>query len=180
MQKRIYITVDLPDAIKESFRKEEGRWRNLNVFWTGFSHLHLTLDYLGTVDKEGLKQIIDALDDITEGMRNFDIRLDRITLGPDEKDPKMFWGRIYEDGAVKGFLNAFHSRLAEKGFELKEKSFVPHIMLASAKGNQLKGKQTNVHLKGKFNVDSLNLYSSQTYGKGSVKFKLIGTFPLQK
>lgn len=178
MQKKIYITIDLPDEIKENFRKEESRWKNLHVFWTGFSHLRLTLDYLGVVDKGALNKIKGAFRETADEMKAFEIRLDRIVLGPNEKDPKMFWAMIFEDNAIKNFLKDFHWRLESDGFETKEKNFVPHIVLATAKGNQLKGKQTNIHIKGRFKVDHLNLYSSQTYSKDVVKFKLVESIPL--
>lgn len=180
MQKRLYITIDLPDGIKESFLREEKRWKNLNVFWTGFSHYRLTLEYLGMVDREGLRAVREALDDMTRETAPFEIRLDRIVLGPDAKDPKMFWATIYEDGVVKRFRKQLREKLEAAGFTYPEKEFMPHIVLASAKGNQLKGKQTSVHLRGKIPVDHVNLYSSQTYAKGSVKYKLIDAFSLDK
>lgn len=180
MQKRIYITIDLPDEIKESFRKEEGRWKNLNVFWTGFSHLHLTLEYLGIIDKDGLKVIKQAMDELTDETKAFDIRLDRITLGPNEKEPRFFWARILEDKSINDFRKKFRERCGANGLELKEMDFVPNILLATANGNQLKGKQTNVRLRGRFRVEEMNLYSSHTYAKGTTKYKLLETFQLQK
>ena len=152
----------------------------MRVFWTGFSHLHLTFDYLGIVDKEDLKLIRRTLSEMAEETKAFELRLDRIVLGPDERDPKMFWATVFQDGFVGIFQKKLHQKLEENGFNLKEKSFIPHIVLATAKGNQLKGKHTNVHLRGKFKVENLNLYSSQTYAKGATKYKLLETFPLQK
>jgi 2'-5' RNA ligase len=180
MQKRLYITIDLPDEIKETFRKEEKRWRNLNVFWTGFSHYRLMLEYLGLVDQQGLRMVRDALDNLSRDTAPFEVRLDRIVLGPDAKDPKMFWATIFEDGAVKKFRKELKERLEAAGFKYPEKDFIPHIVLATAKGNQLKGKQTNVHLRGKISVDHVNLYSSQTYTKGMVKYKLMDSYSLDK
>jgi len=180
MQKRIYITIDLPDEIKEGFMKEESRWKNLRVFWTGFTHYRLTLEYLGIVDKDDLKKIKNALEETVEETKAFEIRLDRIVLGPNAKEPTMFWATIFEEGAVKAFRKKLRECLAENGFEMKEEDFVPHIVLATANGNQLKGKQTNVKLRGKIRVESINLLSSQTYAKGVAKYRLVESFPLQK
>lgn len=180
MQKKIYITIDLPDEIKEGFRKEENRWKNLNVFWTGFSHVRLTLEYLGVVDKSDLKNIRQALEEAVRAMESFEVRLDKIVLGPNEKEPKMFWATIFEDGGVKKFREIFREKLEAAGFSMPETVFKPHVVLATANGNQLKGKQTSVRLRGKFKVENLNLYSSQTYAKGITKYKLMDTFPLQK
>ena len=181
MQKKIYITIDLSDEIKESFRKEEGRWKNLSIYWTGFSHLDLTLEYLGIVDREDLRKIKRALEMAAKETKSFEIRLDKIVLGPNNKEPKMFWATILEDSFVKKFRNIFREKLAYNGFVFKEEEvFTPHIVLATANGNQLKGKQTSVRLRGKINVEELNLFSSHTYAKGVVKYKLLDTIPLQK
>jgi 2'-5' RNA ligase len=180
MQKKINITIELPDEVKNLLRKEESRWKNLRVFWTGFSQIHLTLEYLGVVDKDGLKQIKDALAETVEETKAFNIRLDRIVLGPNEKEPTMFWVTIYEDGAVRDFRKRLRDHLWDQGFELKVTDFVPHIVMAKANGNQLKGKQTCVHLKGRVPVTEINLFSSQTYAKGATKYKLVESYPLSK
>ena len=179
MQKKLYVTIDLPDPIKESFRKEEKRWKNLNVFWTGFSHVRLTLEYLGVVDKDGLRAVRRALEETAAESRAFDLRLNRLTLGPNAQEPKMFWVTIFEDAPVGRVRRTLQEKLTAEGFEARETVFTPHIVLATANGNQLKGKQTNIQLKGKFRVENLNLYSSQTYAKGLTKYKLLETYPLQ-
>ena len=180
MKKKIFVTIDLSDEIKESFRKEESRWKNLHIFWTGFSHLHLTFEYLGIIDKEDLKKIRRAVREVSRETKIFDIKLNSIVLGPNAKEPRMFWATIFEDALVKNLRKELKRHLEENEFEYQEKDFVPHIVLASAKGNQLKGKQTNVRLKGKIKVENLNIFSSQTYAKDTVKYKLLESFPLQK
>jgi 2'-5' RNA ligase len=180
MQKKIFITTEIPDDIKDAFRREESRWKNLNVFWTGFSHVHLTMEYLGVVDNVGLRKIKQALEETIEEMREFDIRLDRIVLGPNEKEPTMFWATIYEDDPVRFFRRTLREHLAENKFELTVADFKPHIVLAKANGNQLKGKQTSVRLRGKMRIEEFNLFSSQTYAKGTTKYKLVESYPLSK
>ncbi len=180
MQQRLYITIELPDEIKVMLRKEESRWKNLRVFWEGFSHVRLTLEYLGVADREGLRQVLKAVRATAEETPALEVCLDRIVLGPDEKDPSMFWVRIFEDLGIKKFRARLRELLAQEGFPLPEQDFVPHIVMATAKGNQLKGKKTNVKLRGKFKAQEVNLLSSQTYAGGIAKYKLVETFLLQK
>lgn len=180
MQQKIYITIDLPDEIKESLRKEESRWKNLRVFWEGFSHVRLTLEYLGVTDREDLRRIKKSLQMAADEFGAFDICLERIVLGPDAREPKMLWVTVFEDQKLKRFRARLRELFQENGFELKEDNFLPHIVMATAKGNQLKGKKTSVKLRGKFRAEGLNLLSSQTYAGGITKYKLVDNFPLQK
>lgn len=180
MQKRLYVTVELPEEIKQALRKEESRWKNLRVFWTGFGSVHLTLDYLGVVDKDGLKQAKEAMESAVAATPGFVIRLDRIVLGPDQKEPTMFWATVREEGGLKEFRQRLRDALWDAGFELGVKDFMPHIVLAKANGNQLKGKHTNVPLKGKVPVEVIHLVASQSYAKGAARFNLVGEYELPK
>lgn len=178
MKKKIFLTIDLSEEIKGAFRDQEKRWKNLNVFWIGFSSLFLTMEYFGVVDKPELNKIKEALEKTAQETKPFNIKLSKIVLGPNEQDPKMFWATIMEDQEVKAFRENLYKNLREADFEMKEREFIPHVVLAFAKGNQLKGRKTSVPLKGKIEAKEINLMFSQTYTKNSIKHKLLETFVL--
>lgn len=181
MKKKVFLTIELPEEIKENFRKEEKRWKNLNVFWIGFGSVMLTMEYFGIIDKPELNKIKDALQKTIEETSSFDIKFNKIILGPNEQEPKMFWATVMEDKALSDFRKKLRENLEWFEFEMRsEEKFTPHVVLATAKGNQLKGKKTNVPIKGKFEVKEINLMASQTYTKHSVKHKLLETFELKK
>ena len=63
--------------------------------------------------------------------------------------------------------------------EEKERSFNPHITLARARGNELKGKQTNINLfRLGFKVESVEVMESRLL-PGGARYKTIGSFKLE-
>lgn len=181
MKKKVYITIEIPEEVKWRFRKEESRWKNLKIFWLGAQSLRVNFMLLGILDKKQLQIVTDTLQEITSNTPEWVFLLDKLTLGPNTQDPTMFWVTLKETNAAHNFKEAFKQKLIKKGFlwNPKLEGFKPHIVLAAARGNQLKGKQTNVSLQGEIPVRALNLVLTQTYERGKVKHKLWESFPLK-
>lgn len=178
MKKRIFITIDLPDEIKRELLSYEKRWRNLRIKWTNFYKLHITVRFLGEVDKNGLEAILLAAKKTASEIKPFDMRLDRIVLGPDPVQARMFWVTVFIDANLMKLKRDMEQNLKLYGFEMEDREFKPHITLARARGNQLKGKQTNIVLKNmRFKAESIEVMESQL-GPNIEKYKLIESFEL--
>lgn len=176
MKKRIFIAINLPDDIKKTLLSYEKRWRNLKIRWTNFHKMHITFEFLGEVDKSGLDTILLTTEKTVLKTKPFDIRLDKITLGPDLAQAKMFWVTICVDSYLMKFKNSLDENLKQNDFILEEREFNPHITLARARGNQLKGKQTNIALSNlKFQAESIAVMQSQLH-PGGAKYKMIERF----
>lgn len=181
MKKKVYITIDIPEAVKLGFRKEESRWKNLKVFWLGAQSLRVNFIFLGILDRKELQIATEAVQETAEITPEWEWTLDKLTLGPDFNEPTMFWVTLKDIPAAANFKKKLIEKLKEKNFPLsaKTENFTPHIVLAAARGNQLKGKKTFVPLNGKIPVQTLNLMLTQTYERGKVKHKLWETFKLK-
>ncbi|MCK4891898.1 MAG: RNA 2',3'-cyclic phosphodiesterase [Candidatus Pacebacteria bacterium] len=178
MKKRIFITIDLPDEIKRALLSYEKRWKNLHVKWTNFYKLHITVRFLGEVDRKGLELILSAVKKTASAIKPFDARLDRIVLGPDPAQARMFWAIVHIDANIINLKRTIEQNLKISGFEMENCEFKPHITLARARGNHLKGKQTNIVLKNmKFKTESIEIMESQL-GPNIEKYKLIESFEL--
>ncbi|MEA1936770.1 MAG: RNA 2',3'-cyclic phosphodiesterase [Patescibacteria group bacterium] len=176
MKKRIFIAINLPDDIKRELLSYEKRWRNLKVRWTNFNKMHLTIEFLGEVNKSGLDAVLSAVEKTALKTKPFDIRLDKIVLGPDPVQAKMFWVTIYLDSYLLAFKNLMAENLKQNNFIPEEREFKPHITLARARGNQLKGKQTKITLaKFKFKAEGVEVMQSQLH-PGGAKYKAVESF----
>lgn len=180
MKKKVFITIDISESLKNNFRDQEKRWKNLNVFWLGFKNLFLTMDYLGVVDKPELNKIRTALELTAQTIPPFTLRLNKIVLGPNTQNPTMFWATIITDKHLINFTQTFKNNLQLVNFTPAIENFTPHIVLAIAKGNQLKGKKTNVTIKGEIPVNEVHLTYSQTHSKGAAKYKTVCTYKLKQ
>jgi 2'-5' RNA ligase len=178
MKKRIFIAVDLPDEIKRELLSYEKRWKNLHIKWTNFYKLHITVRFLGEVNRSGLETILLATKKTALEIKPFDVCLDRIVLGPDPVQAKMFWVTVLIDANLIKLKRAMEQNLKLYGFEMEDREFKPHITLARARGNQLKGKQTNIVLKNmKFKAESIEIMESQLR-PNIEKYKLVESFEL--
>lgn len=176
MNKRIFIAINLPGEIKRILRSSEKRWKNLHVRWTSFENMHITVEFLGRVDRIGLEKILKAVEKSASETKPFSICLDRIVLGPNLIQPRMFWATVFIDHGIIGLKKSMETNLRSFGFELEKREFRPHITLARAKGNQLKGKQTNIPLEGlRFKTESIEVMQSNLYPGGS-RYKVVESF----
>jgi len=179
MRKRIFVTISLPEEIRRELLSYERRWKNLHIKWTNFHNLHLTLEFLGKVNRWELKKILEATEKTALEIKPFNIKLDKIILGPDSTQAKMFWVTVCIDENVTELKNSINKNLKNCDFKLEEEQeFNPHIILARARGNQLKGKQTNIILRNmEFKLASIEVMQSQLH-PGGAKYKVVESFEL--
>ena len=176
MKKRIFIAINLPDDIKRELLSYEKRWRNLHIRWTNFEKMHITVEFLGEVNRSGLNVILLAAENTAMEIKPFDIRLDKIVLGPDPAQAKMFWVTIHIDNYLMKFKNLMDENLRQNNLIPEEREFKPHITLARARGNQLKGKQTNITLANLgFRAESVEVIQSQLHS-GGARYKVVESF----
>ena len=180
MKKRIFIVIDLADEVKRELLSYEKRWRNLSVKWTNFYKMRITFEFLGQVDRKGLESIAIACQNTASSLKPFNIRLDKIILGPDSAQAKMIWATIHIDSGILQLQKTIHKELIEQDFDLEEFPFNPHIVLARARGNQLKGKKTNVVLKNlRFKASGIEIMESQLR-PNIEKYKFIESFEFKE
>ncbi len=178
MKKRIFIAINLPDDIKRTLLSYEKRWRNLHIRWTNFNKMHITVEFLGEVNRNGLDAILLATENTATEIKPFDIRLDKIVLGPNSAQARMFWVIIYIDSYLMKFEKLMNENLKRNNFIPEAREFKPHITLARARGNQLKGKQTNIALTNlRFRAESVEVIESQLH-LGGARHKIVESFRL--
>ncbi|MBW6440839.1 RNA 2',3'-cyclic phosphodiesterase [Patescibacteria group bacterium] len=180
MKKRIIITIDLPDEIKRELLSYEKRWDNLNIKWINFYKMHLNLEFLGEVNRDGLEAIMTASQKTANNIKPFQIRLAKIELGLDTVQPKMILATIHIDANIMKLNNLIHQNLSEENFFFEESPFKPYIVMARARGNQLKGKKTSLVLKNlHFQARSMEIMESQL-SLNLEKCKFLESFEFKK
>lgn len=178
MEKRIFIAINLPDEIISGLKANEKRWKGLHIKWTNASNMHITLQFLGNVNRKDFNSILLAVEKTISQLAPFYVTLDRIVLGPNSSEPTMFWATLLVDINLMKLKRLLDESLKSYGYFLENREFKPHITLARARGNQLKGRKTNVLLRGmRFKVESIEVMQSQLHPGGS-KYKIAKSFKL--
>ena len=180
MKHRIFIAINLSDEVKRDRGEVKKSWKDLKVRWTKFENIHITLEFLGLIEYKKLRAILEVTEKTVAQLQSFDVRLDRIILGPDPAQAKMFWATVAVSKPLLNLKDTLNKNLLEAGIETeeKERDFNPHITLARARGNELKGKKTNINLSRiGFKVKSVEVMESRLL-PGGARYKTIGSFEL--
>jgi 2'-5' RNA ligase len=166
---RAFISITLSnEAIKEVANIQEQISKvNLTGKMTELNNLHLTLKFLGEIEKEKIEEVKKALRTIK--FFPFEVKLGQMGVFGGEKNPKIVWVKL--DGkSIWDIQKSVDSVLEKIGFA-KEERFMSHITLARIK--YVKDKKGFVNfvknLNSKhsvFRIEEFKLKKSELYEYG--------------
>ncbi len=181
---RIFIAINFGDEIKskilsvqQELRKSfpnRARWEDKNKF-------HITLMFLGDVDKSKLNDIILALENISIGSNMINLESGNVDAFPDMHRARVLFLEINNpDNQLKYLYQRISESLLPLGFST-DKEFHSHITLCRVKDvKRLSEIGIFRNIKGDFrcSVNSFQLMESKLQPGGSV-YKTIKTFALK-
>lgn len=189
MNKRIFISIDLPKNIKDrliGYQEEISKsFLDFNDFcpikWARKDDLHITLLFIGYAELNELQSIFDVIEKITENHEAFNINFKNISYGPNSASPKMIW--INGEKADK--LNKLQDDLASKLLDIgNSNDFVPHISLGRIirwEFNKIEPEERpDVYKEISLSVpvSSIEVMESDLKKKGS-RYAVLRSFPLK-
>jgi len=184
---RCFIAIELSPDIKQALGRIEAELeKNISgVKWVKPENIHLTLKFLGSIDKETVEGIKKILDDIAGGARPFKIRLSAAGAFPDPSRPRVIWVGIDEgkDESTR-LADGIEEKAAALGIEKESRPFHPHLTLARVKFIKDKDavKRALPSLKvpqAEMTADKITLFRSTLMGAGPV-YTAIHEVSLQK
>ncbi|PIU21604.1 MAG: RNA 2',3'-cyclic phosphodiesterase [Candidatus Diapherotrites archaeon CG08_land_8_20_14_0_20_34_12] len=173
--KRIFIAVNLPDEIKESFQKLIEKLPKEKVKAVKKENLHITMKFLGDIPEEKLAEIYSKLQDLNKFVK-FEVEL---------SDIGFFKTRILWIGITKGkeMLENIAKEI-ENLLALNKEEFTSHITIARNKflGSEefklLAGELKKIKISGKFTVKSIDVMESVLEKAGS-NYKILKRIELK-
>lgn len=171
---RCFIAIDIPEEIKEKIIKIQEKLPEFEGKKTEIENLHLTLKFLGEVDKEKAEEVKKRLNEIKFG--NFESEIGNLGFF-DKKEIRIIWIGISNCEKLQKEIDFKLKDL----FEL-EKRFMGHLTIARVK--QVKDKKDFLFKlrkikteKMRFLVDNFKLKVSEL-GKFKAEYKDLGIFRL--
>ncbi|NMB09836.1 MAG: RNA 2',3'-cyclic phosphodiesterase [Tissierellia bacterium] len=142
---RLFIAIDINSKWKEEFRNIQRdillHSRNSRVI--DMDNLHLTLKFLGEVDKDKYKNIKSVLYNLNTEINTIDLEVS--TLGSFiREDNELIWVGIENNRKLKKLQIALEEEFEKIGFKRENRKFKPHITIAK-----------NVVWKDNFRLDDL-------------------------
>ncbi len=161
-------------SVKE--KSEGGRFADPENF-------HLTLKYIGEIEEEKLKEIIEVLKKETQGVPSFKLELQGFGTFPKGKTCIPWLGVQQGEVSVKDLQGKIEGALEEIGYKKENRPFRPHmtfgrkVQLSSSDEaylqDALKGEKVSME------VSSIALMES-TRISGKLVYPIIHEFPLGK
>jgi len=183
---RCFVAVDIPNNLKEEiYRVLEGeRKRFRELKWVAMENFHITLKFLGSVERERIKKIKEVLERVAEKHSPFKLKPDSLGTFPEKGSLKVLWLSLVDGEKIKSLATDVENSLTSIGFPKEKRPFTPHLTLARARRNS-KERITLDDFEVKrvqfpyFLVDHFTLYESELKPDGPI-YKKIVEFKLKK
>ena len=182
MQKRhrIFIAINLPQEEKKYLSEFEKKWHDVPAKWTPQENLHITLAFVGDIYDEQLGDVCMTVKQIAEKHNSFDVHLEKIAYGPDEKiPPRMIWASGQKNKELFLLKRDLEDALLEKvNFKPETRSFSPHITLARINAfawrtiDPEERTEVNEDIDINFTVESIEVMESELK-KGGPRYTVI-------
>lgn len=165
---RLFVAVRPPAAIREQLLSimggiEGARWQN-------GAQLHLTLRFIGEVDRHGAQDIAAALGGISGAP--FAIALNSVGVFNRRGRVEALWAGVTPHDELKGLHNKIDRACHSVGFPPDQRAYLPHITLARFKRSA--GPADNflsLHAglsSAFFQIDQFGLFESELGREGAV------------
>ena len=131
---RSFIAIELPEEVRGGLarlRSELKRNEHKFVKWVNPDGLHLTLKFLGNIPSKRVTEIINVIEEVTQGVSAFHLEISGLGAFPSLRQARVFWVGIGgEVDKLSKLQQNIDSALAVLGFAKEERPFVPHLTLA--------------------------------------------------
>jgi 2'-5' RNA ligase len=147
--------------------------------WQSDDQLHLTLRFIGEVDRHRAGDIVAALGAIHHP--RFDVALNGIGTFDHRGQPDAVWAGVAPHAPLKSLHKKVDQALARVGVAPEQRAYLPHITLARLKrgagtvGNLL--EQSGGLASPPFSVDHFALFESKLTPEGAV-YTIVERYPL--
>ncbi|MCF8056699.1 MAG: RNA 2',3'-cyclic phosphodiesterase [Desulfocapsa sp.] len=176
---RLFIALDLPGEIKKTLRLSCPDLPGAR--WVPNNQTHLTIRFIGSVDKTLFHDIHETLKAIKA--KPITMTLNEIGFFPSRKRARVLWVGIEKNSRLIQLHNQVESVLTSLALEQEKRKFVPHITLARFKkvpsipnSGQFMANETLLSTPP-FIIHHFSLYSSVLSSTGAVHQEE-GRYPL--
>jgi len=136
---RCFIAIEVPSEVKSAFIELQNDLRSAgaDVAWTNPDNVHLTLKFLGEIDKQLVGKVEQVCLETIAAMPPFKLSIDGIGVFPSERHPRVLWvGLGGEVETLERLQEMLDERLSRIGFEIEEKDFQPHLTVGRIRSNK--------------------------------------------
>ena len=179
---RAFIAVDVPPEVRNHLYSVSAALGSLDLDarLAPVPSIHLTLRFLGNVEKSRISAVGDAIRRCARQVPPFPLAVRNLGAFPNRKRPRIVWAGVSGDGTLERLHQLLEMELQPLGFDRERKRFKPHLTLLRLKSpRNLKrlsaflDQETDRTSPVSFCVRQVHLYESRLHGRGARHLKLV-------
>lgn len=186
IKSRLFVGIDVSHLLKDVIDMTSStiECERNDIKWNTGTNLHITLLFLGDIDRSLIPKIINTIND-SYLVEPFKISIESTGVFPNQLYPKIFWLGIKKGSQyIEGLHNGLEKNLKQFLIIKNNNLFVPHITIGRANSN-MNYKKLNIqnYLNTlydpiRIDVNSIGLYESKLCPEGS-NYTLLNKFNLE-
>jgi 2'-5' RNA ligase len=178
---RTFIAVDFPASMLEKIEDITAFFKSKTpekaLKWVDKDNLHLTLKFLGEINKSQIEQVQTVMAQSLEGYQPVDIEISGLGMYPDKRVPRVIWLGISGGEHLLEFHKTLDQSLARLGIKPEGRPYSPHLTIARVRRGTDKNiakeigetlSQFKVEPLGAIHIDRVLLYQSELTPSGPV------------
>jgi 2'-5' RNA ligase len=175
---RLFVALSLPDDVVDALAGLQTGIRGAR--WLPDGNFHLTLSFIGEVNRHGLDEIASALGGVSAPA--FELRLKGCGFFGDRK-PRALWVGAEPNPALAHVQSKVGVALRRAGFTDEKRKFSPHVTLAYLNGAAPGAAaefcaRNGLFSAGPFPVGDFHLYESHL-GSEAAHYEIVESYFLQ-
>ena len=128
---RVFCAIELPAEIRsrvaERVRRLREEFADVRASWEKAEKLHITLKFLGELERERVEALSDAAAEAAARVEPFELEVCEPGSFPPKGQPRVLWLGIRDDSGRLAFMqSALEDACASAGFEREPRPFKPH------------------------------------------------------
>jgi len=177
---RLFIAALIPEEIRKQLTNyiNSLKYDIDGVKWEKSEKLHITLKFLGDVDKSKVDDITNLLGNLASGFSPFKVQISEFGGIPHLRSPRILYVGISNNKLLSRFHNELEQNLSGFGFEKENRKFTPHVTIGRVK-KKIHIKETPPITQKSFQITQIGLMKSELRPNGSV-YTPIKLFHLDK
>jgi 2'-5' RNA ligase len=183
---RAFIAVNLASPVIEEIAKVRSFLQEAHgdIRWTRREGLHLTLKFLGDIERTQVEPILAAMHEIMRDRLPLYILAQGLGAFPNLRRPRVLWVGLSGEG-LHELSEALETALMPLDFPPEEREFTPHLTLGRVRSlrgweSVLAAVKEHEHTRfGESTVDQVTLYQSELRPDGAA-YSPLGLVPFRQ
>lgn len=132
---RTFLALDLNNEIKKTLSVLVDNLRRVggNIKWVRKQGMHITLKFLGEIERAKISEINTVLGKVSRDYRPFSLKIKGCGHFPHEKNPRVLWTGVEAEESLYSLHKQLEKELEKIGFPPEKRTFRPHLTLGRVK-----------------------------------------------